>query len=93
MDIRILVTGDRFWTCPKLAKSIVRRLTPDRDRQAERSVTARRLPVSNSQESYSPLYRTPFTTVFLTWTVLPMFAIPVALFTIAPPAPGSRIVE
>jgi hypothetical protein len=24
--LRILVTGDRFWTCPKLAASIVRRL-------------------------------------------------------------------
>ena len=24
--MRILVTGDRFWTCPKLANSIVRRL-------------------------------------------------------------------
>ena len=24
--MRILVTGDRFWTCPKLATSIVRRL-------------------------------------------------------------------
>src|SRR6516225_3370828 len=24
--MRILVTGDRFWTCPKLASSIVRRL-------------------------------------------------------------------